>query len=231
MLLSTEDHARIEEAVRRAETATRGEIVCVVAEEASDYREVPLAWAAAGALVLPIVPLTLSAAAVWLDGVLRGWNAAHIAASHAAVISALGGYALVQCIAFIAIALLASIPPVRRVMTPASLRRTQVHQRAMEQFLARDLHATQGRTGLLIYVSLKDRIAEVIADAGINAKVGAHTWDAVMSRLVKTMKAGRPGDAFVMAVETCGDLLATHFPASPLNPNELVDSVDEVPRT
>lgn len=230
MLLSPEDHARIEEAVRLAETTTRGEIVCVVAEEASQYREVPLAWAAAGALVLPIVPLSLSAAAVWLDGALRGWNAAHIASSHATVMSALGAYALIQCMTFIAIVLVASIPPVRRLLTPASLRRKQVHQRAMEQFLARDLHNTQERTGLLIYVSLKDRIAEVIADAGINAKVGARTWDDVMSSLVETVKAGRPGDAFVRAVETCGRLLATHFPASALNPNELLDSVDEVPK-
>lgn len=230
MLLSPEDHARIEEAVRLAETATRGEIVCVVAEEASHYREVPLAWAAVGALVLPIVPLTLSAVAIWLDDVLRGWNAAHIASSHATVISALGAYALIQCLTFIAIALLVSIPPVRRVLTPASLRRKQVRQRAMEQFLARDLHNTRERTGLLIYVALKDRMAEVIADAGINAKVGARTWDDVMSSLVKTMKAGRPGDAFVMAVETCGELLATNFPPSTFNPNELLDTVDEVPR-
>lgn len=231
MLLSSEDHARIKEAVRLAETATRGEIVCVVADEASHYREVPLAWAAAGALLLPIAPLTLSAAAVWLDGVLRGWNAAHVAASHATVMSALGGYALAQCVTFIVIALVASIPPVRRFLTPASLRRTQVHQRAMEQFLARDLQNTQERTGLLIYVSLKDRIAEVIADAGINAKVGARAWDDVVSVLVKTMKAGRPGDAFVTAVATCGDLLAVHFPAHASNPNELADVIDEVVRS
>jgi putative membrane protein len=84
---------------------------------------------------------------------------------------------------------------------------------------------------VLIYESLKDRIAEVIADAGINANVGARAWDDVMSMLVKTMKAGHPGDALVTDVATCGDLLAAHSPAHASNPNELADVIDEVVRS
>jgi putative membrane protein len=231
MLLSPEDHARIEAATRAAEATTRGEIVCVVAEEASHYREVPLAWAAVAALVLPIAPLMLGAAAVWLDDGLRGWSAAHVAASHATVMTVVGGYALTQCLVFIVVVALVSIPSVRRVLTPGSLRRGHVHLRAMEQFHARDLHTTKERTGVLIYASLKDRVAVVIADSGINTKVGAQGWRGVVALLTSNLKAGRPGDGFVLAIEACGRLLATHFPATGPNPDELPDTIVEAPNS
>ena len=229
MLLTPEDHTRIQQATQAAEATTRGEIVCVVANEASHYLEVPLAWAAVGALILPLLPLTLGVGANWLDQGLRGWSVGHVAASHATVIGVLVGYALIQSLLFTVIALIASIPVVRRALTPRLIRHGHVHQRAVEQFYARDLHKTRERTGVLIYASLKDRMVEVIGDDGINAKVGAHEWDEVVSRLTKGIKAGRPADGFVDAIGACGRLLATHFPAEGVNPNELPDGLSEDP--
>ena len=226
MFLSPEDHRRIEQATVAAESTTRGEFVCVVAEEASPYMEVPLAWAAAVALVAPVFLIVLGAATN-LDEALRGWSAAHIAATHTAVTSVLSTYAMLQGLLFVAIALLASIPGVRRALTPASLKHGHVHQRALEQFFARDLHKTGERTGVLIYASLKDRCAEVIADTGINAKVDPRAWDEVIAALVAGMRAGEPGNGFVAAIEKSGRLLATHFPADGTNPNELPDGIIE----
>ena len=60
MLLNPDDHKRIQQAVAAAELTTRGEIVCVVADEASPYLEVPFAWAAAVAIALPLLLLALS---------------------------------------------------------------------------------------------------------------------------------------------------------------------------
>lgn len=230
MLLSSQDHQRIEQSIATAEAATCGEIVCVVAEEAAAYVEIPLAWASAGALVLPIIPLTFGIAATRLDSALGGWGVAHIAASGATVAAAIGAYALLQSLLFIAIALLVSVPFVRRMLTPASLKRGHVHRRAMEQFFARDLHNTRNRTGILIYASLNDRVAEVIADTGIDAKVGPGVWDNIIAALLQHIKAGQPGDGFVTAIEKCGRLLATHFPADRSNPNELSNAIVEMPR-
>lgn len=226
MFMSPDDHRRIEKATASAEATTRGEIVCVVAEEASFYMEVPLAWAAAVALVAPVFLIVLGAA-THLDDTLRGWSAAHIAATHTAVTTVLSAYAMLQGLIFVAIALLTSIPVVRRALAPASLKHGHVHQRALEQFFARDLHKTDERTGVLIYASLKDRCAEVIADTGINATVDPRAWDEVIAALVAGIRAGQPGNGFVAAIEKTGRLLATHFPADRTNPNELPDGIIE----
>lgn len=65
-MISQADRERIAEAIRAAETKTSGEIFCVIARHASDYRLVPLAWAAALALVVPapLIYLTLWPASV-----------------------------------------------------------------------------------------------------------------------------------------------------------------------
>ena len=57
MLVSKADHERIAEAVAKAESSANGEIVCVLARRSSDYRETPLVWACAAALVLQAAPI------------------------------------------------------------------------------------------------------------------------------------------------------------------------------
>ena len=228
MLLSSQDHKRIALATAAAEATTRGQIVCVVAEQAAPYMEVPFAWGAVGALLVPVGLLALGGVAThWFDSVW-GWSAVHIAATHSTVAAALGAYALLQCLLFVAIVLLASIPAVRRTLTPASLKHGHVHQRALEQFFARGMGNTRERTGVLIYASLTDRCAEVVADEGVNAKVSPQAWGEVIAALTSGMKAGKPGDGFVAAIETCGRLLAAHFPSEGDGRNELPDAVVEM---
>jgi putative membrane protein len=227
MLLSSNDHQRISQAIGAAEASTRGEIVCVVAEEAGHYAEVPLAWAAAGALLLPVMALSIANVARQFDYAFGGWAAAHVDAVHAAVVTALTGYALVQGLLFVSILLLVSIPPIRRVLTPASLKRAHVRARAMEHFLTRNLDKTPERTGVLIFVSLKDRRAEVLADIGISSKVDSSAWDEVVCELAKGVMARKPVEGFLRAISKCGHILAEHFPANAEHSNELPDTLIE----
>ena len=230
MLLGSEDHRRIVEAVAAAEVLTRGEIVCVVIDEAAHYGEVPLAWAAAGALLLPLLALAGAQVTRHFDYRLGGWEAGHIAAAHAAIFATLGTYALFQIGLFVLLFVLFSILPIRRWLTPASHKRLHVRERAMEQFLARDLDKTREQTGVLIFVSLHDRRAEVLAGAGISDKLDQSAWNNVIADLVSGIKTGKPGDGFVAAIERCGRLLAQHFPAGQNNPNELPDALVEAPQ-
>ena len=229
MALTDEDQTRIEAAVRRAEAKTSGQIVCVIAEEASRYSEVPLAWAAVAALLLPFAPLLLAGTAAWLDDGLRGWSAAHSSATHATVLAVLGGCALVQCTIFLLVVGLVTVPAVRRILTPAALRHGRVHARALEQFDARGLRKTHERMGVLLYISLKDRMAEVLADTGIHAKAGPDAWEAVIKRLKAGIAANKPADGFLAAIEACGEILAEHAPSTRAMSNELPDAVVQTP--
>lgn len=232
MLLTSADHERIADAVAAAEAKTRGEIVCVVIDEASPYPETPLAWAAFGALVLPLAGLALlkvTAALRHFDAP-GGWAAAQAAAPHAPVLTALTGYALLQCLLFVGIFAVALVPPVRRSLTPSLLKRARVRERAVQQFFASGLHKTRERTGVLIFASLGERQAEVLADVGIDEKVAASDWEAAIADLVAGVRAGRPADGFVAAIERCGRLLAQHFPAGSDNPDELPNALVESPQ-
>ena len=86
---------------------------------------------------------------------------------------------------------------------------------------ATDDAALAGRTGILIYVSVAERYAEIIADTGIDAKVEKGTWQAIVDDLTANISDGKAGDGFVHAVERSGDLLARHFPPGTRDPNEL----------
>ncbi|MEO8113076.1 MAG: TPM domain-containing protein [Phenylobacterium sp.] len=222
----------IEAAVRQAEARTTGEIYCVVAEESSDYGETPLAWAAGVALLGPALLLLGGIHVSVPDMFGDSWTAAQLGqAAEAAAKKALVGAILLQGLLFVVILLLTAIPPVRRALTPPGLKRERVRRRAREQFLAKNLHMTRERTGVLIFVSLAERMAELVADEGIAEHVEPHVWDRAMAALTEGLKRGQPGAGFAAALGLCGDVLAERFPARPGdNPDELPDAVVVLPR-
>lgn len=229
-LLSPADLSAIEAAVREAETRTTGEIYCVVAAESSSYREIPVAWAAGVALLGPAL-LLLGGVHVEAPDLLGGWSAAQVASvAEAAARRALIGAVLLQGLLFAATLVLVSIPAVRRALTPRTLKRDRVRKRAEELFLAKNLHATRDRTGVLIYVSFAEHMAELIADEGIDSQVTPDVWDRAMAALTDGLKRGEPAAGFTRAIDLCGEVLAERFPHRPRdNPNELPDAVVVLP--
>jgi putative membrane protein len=229
--LSPSDRAAVEAAVHEAELRTTGEIYCVVSEESSGYGEIPLAWAAGVALLGPGL-LLLGGIHVTLPDLFTVWTASQVGeALEAAARRALIGAIVLQGLLFVVTAIIVSIPPVRRRLTPRGMKRDRVRRRAAEQFVAKNLHLTRERTGVLIFVSLGERMAELIADEGIAEHVEPHVWDRAMAALTAGLKRGEPGAGFAAAIGLCADVLAARFPAKEGdNPNELPDSVVILPR-
>lgn len=225
--LTEADLAAIEAAVRAAEARTKGEIYCVVAEQSSDYMLTPLAWAVGVALLAPALMLLAGLeipVAEWAR--LGQWTSGQSADAGATARAALIGTLLLQGVLFAGAMLLVSFGPIRRMLTPRGYKRDRVRQRAEEQFLARNLHTTRERTGVLIYLSRAERMAELVADAGIDAKVGAEVWTRAMSVLVAGLRDGDPARGFTAAITLCGEVLAEHFPPrADNNPDELSNSV------
>lgn len=229
--LSPSDLLALEAAVRAAEARTTGEIYCVVTEESSHYGETAVAWAAGVALLGPAL-LLLGGVAVTIPDPFGTWSASDVGLAIASAIRrALIGAIVVQGLLFVVTALIVSIPPVRLLLTPRALKRLRVQRRAAEQFTAKNLHLTRERTGVLLYVSLGERMAELIADEGIADRVDAHVWDKAMAALTDGLKRGDVEAGFVAAIGLCGDVLAEKFPARPGdNPDELPDAVVVLPK-
>ena len=232
-LLSRADLDAVEAAVRAAETRTTGEIYCVVAEESSDYHATPLAWAAGVALLAPALLLVMGVHVTAPDlKMFGGWTADQVEdVGEATARAALIGTLMLQALLFLVTLIVVAIGPVRRALTPRGLKRDRVRQRAEEQFLAKNLHATRERTGVLIYVSAAERMAELIADETIHGQVDEAAWAAAMAALTAGLRRGEPAAGFAAAVGQCADILAERFPARPGdNPNELPDAVVVLPR-
>ncbi|CAN7547900.1 TPM domain-containing protein [Phenylobacterium sp. LjRoot225] len=231
MKLSPSDLAAIEGAIRQAESRTTGELYCVVTEESSDYGETPLAWAAGVALLGPAL-LLLGGVHVSAPDLLGGWTAAQVSqAAERAARDALIGAILLQAGLFVVTLVVAAMPSVRRALTPRAFKRERVRRRAREQFAAKSLHLTRERTGVLIFVSFAEHMAELIADEGIAAQVDPKVWDQAMAALIEGLRRGQPAAAVAAAIGLCADVLAEHFPADPDgNPNELPNAVVVLPR-
>ncbi len=223
-MLSEADHQKIAAAVGAAEARTTGEIVCILAREVSNYREVPLAWAIAVALIAPPLALLTGAPAEALTP--RDWSAS--AAPAATLTRALEAYGLLQVVLFTVVAGLASIPRVRRLLTPAPLKRHRVHRAALQQFLATGLHLSPGRTGVVIFASQQDRRVELLADDAIHAAVGDRTWNAAIAAVQEGMQKARPAEGYIRAVELCGEALAAHFPSQGPHENTISDRLLEI---
>jgi len=187
MPITKEDRAAIGAAIRAAEQRTSGQIVCVLMRSSSEYFYVPVLWAALLALITPwpLIMLTL-------------WSVQRIF--------------LLQVAVFAAAVTLLSWPRLRIALVPRAVRRARAHRAAVEQFFARGLTATRDRTGVLIFVSLAERYARIIADEGIAAKVSNREWQEAIDALTAHMRDGRIVQGFIAAIERCGAVLAAHAP-------------------
>ena len=224
-MLSKADHETIAAAVRKAEAKTSGEILCVLAHKVSNYRETPLAWAAAAALLLP--PLGLAIGTHWLPASAANWDAGASGADNA-VRLALSGYALAQIVVFALVALaIAAFRPLKLALTPAALKHRRVRQAAMAQLMATRLLGSQIGAAVVIFASLEDRMVAVVADEAIHRKVEDKAWDQAVALVLDGVKRGAPKEGFIDAVSLCGDLLAKHFPSEGA-PNHLADGLLEL---
>jgi putative membrane protein len=207
-MIDDSTRVRIAAAIAAAEARTSGEIVCLIARRASDWRMWPLATAGAAALAVPMAALAANA---W--GATQ-WPAATIYA--------------VQLATFLAIAAAGLVPAVRLAMVPTSVKQARAHRAAVEQFAARGLTGTRHRTGVLIYVALAERSAHVIADRGIYEKVGPEVWRSAVDALTQAIKRGDPAAGFEAAVGAVGAVLAAHFPRAATDVDELPNRLIEI---
>ncbi|HEY6868526.1 MAG TPA: hypothetical protein VI199_02110, partial [Novosphingobium sp.] len=206
-----------------AEAHTCGEIVTVLTGTSDDYSDVALAWSALvgimALLALALVPDFYLGIYDRLTGAwAQTWSPARL----------FGVAALVVTLKFAGTWLLLLWPPLRLWVTPGPIKHGRVHARALMAFRIGAERRTTGRTAVMIYLSLAEQRAEIIADKTIAAKVTAEVWGAALAAMLVEIRAGRMADGLVAAVEAVGRVLAEHFPRADDDVNELPDRLIEV---
>ena len=196
-MLNSGDRDAIAEAVGEAERRTSGEIVVVIDRAAGSYLAVPVVLALTAALFVPwpLLALTMTSAPRIF---------------------------LLQLIA--AALLLAVLLWYGRGgrFVPGFVKRRHAHETALREFTARGLTLTRGRTGVLLYVAVQERYAEIVADAGIDGKVDEASWKGIIEPLLSAAREDRLREGLEVAVGAIGEVLAAHAPP-------VADDVDELP--
>jgi putative membrane protein len=200
MNISAQDRERISAAIRAAEAGTSGEIVCVLAHRSS------------GAMTLPILLATIVALALpWLLVAFTAMSVHRILT--------------LQVATFVVLAVALCLPAVRIALVPRAMRRAVAHRAAIEQFTIRGIARKKDRTGILIFVSLAEHYARIIADEGIAAKVPQAEWQNAVNALTGQMGSGRIADGFIAAIDACATVLTAHFPRAATSRDELPDRI------
>lgn len=199
--LSDLDIQKIETAIEEAERHTSGEIVPVIVRRSSAIGHIPLL------LTLSLIFQISVIAALF-------WPAAFVA-------PVVYFWPLIWITLYVISGLLTRLKSVQRFFVPNEDEEWQAFQRAKLEFYENKVYRTQEGTGILIFVSVMERKALILADKGISEKLPADTWDKVLGKLRKSLHDHKWGEGFVSAIHECGELLKPHFPIRSDDVNEL----------
>ena len=201
--LGNDGSERIETAIADAESRTSGEIVPILVRRSSTVGHVSLV--SFTLLLLCVFLSDLPAHLAELGGPYWLWLGACWALA--------GGLALG----------LSQLDAVQRLLTPRIDQMRQVDLRAQIEFYELGVSQTQDRTGILLFVSLMEHRAVVLADRSIAEKLDAKIWQELVDLMIQGVKRGDLSAGLTQAIQRCGELLSPHFPIAEGDVNELRD--------
>ncbi len=207
--LTPAQRRRIETAVKAAEARTSAEFVCAVTRAADTYFTVPLLVASLVAFAVPLA----------LDALEPGWTDANVHDP---------GVTVLQLLVFTIAAAAFSLPAIATRLTPRAVKARRAARLARAAFLDLGLAGVRHRNGVLLFVALAEHHVEVIADAGLQAKVDAGAWQAVVDAFTVAVKRGDVADGFVAALDRLAPVLAAPYPRGEDDVNEIADRLVEI---
>jgi uncharacterized membrane protein len=117
-----------------------------------------------------------------------------------------------------------------KVVVEASLHITDIlrgqtaRDRALEVFGLERIWDTSENNGILLYLLLAERDAEIVVDRGLHLKVDPDSWKKVCSLIENRASTQGLADALIEAVYALGEVARAHFHPRP-GPNEIPDNV------
>ncbi|MEX1042714.1 MAG: hypothetical protein WDZ51_18915 [Pirellulaceae bacterium] len=201
--ISDEDRQRIDQAVQQAEALAAVEIVPVIAGSSGRYdrsEDICGLWTGlvAMAVAWTLYPLPQVDSGEW-GGVSPWWHLVVLIA--AMVVGFLVGAILAARIALL-----------RRLFTPSAEQAEEVDRRARAMFFDARVHHTTGASGILLYVSLLEHRAAIIADQTVLNVLGQEPLDALCEKFTTLLHSGTPTEALCDTIAQLGERLAKDLP-------------------
>lgn len=203
--LTEKDLAKIQEAVAHAEKTTTGEIIPIIVRQSSFTGHLPLLLT----LVFLVVLLVFEIPRLDLSVVLEFKGAVFLVMVFCFVLACLLAY------------FLSGLNSVKRWLIPKLDQAAQVDARAELEFYRSGMTSTAGQTGVLLFISLMERRAVVLADRGIASKMPKESWSEICQLMVQAIHQGRTAEGICKGIQRSGELLAQEFPHGEENPDEL----------
>ena len=200
--LTPESKAALAEAVRSVESCSSAELVVAVRPRTGSYLHADLLFGIlAGFVALAVLlfsPWVFTPLWILLDPLLIGL---------------LAGFACSWSTGL------------RRKLTPFALRRQRIETAARSTFVERRVHGTTGRTGILLYVSVLEREAALVADVGVEALAAMDGWKEAVAGIERAVRAKEDGIAVAALVRGLASLLSSALVRGADDVNELPDEV------
>lgn len=202
-LFSKEQVRSIEEAIKAAEERTSAEIVVAVRTRSGRYER----GADLFGLFIALVGVTGAAVFFPITSSAAQWGSTPGIALHPALILAI--FAICAAIGTL---IAGRTPLLTRLLVRRSRMIADVTSAGTAAFHALHVHRTADAHGVLIYISLFERIVWVVGDDAINDKVGESDWARIRDRILEGFTKGTPAQMLEEAIGSTGDLLSEHFP-------------------
>jgi uncharacterized membrane protein len=102
-----------------------------------------------------------------------------------------------------------------------------IEARTLEVFSTLNMHKTELRNGVIIYVAVNDREFSIYGDDGINKIVPLDFWDITKDTIQAHFKKGEFANGLIQGILKAGQELKSHFPCSPDDVNELPNTISK----
>ncbi len=112
-----------------------------------------------------------------------------------------------------------------RVFVESRCKEKDVFTRAVQQFHALNMHETNLRNGVLIYLAVDDKKFAIIGDQGINEKVANNFWDSTKECMLSYFVKNEMANGLTQGIAMVGEQLKTYFPYQNNDKNELPDEI------
>jgi len=213
---SQKDSQKIAEATKTAEMKTSGEILTVLTEECDDYHS--------NVFIVSVIPYLLITAFIIL------FSATFISLLQSMVWevqldSLVLMTIIIPLIFFVVFYVLFSIPMLKYTIISKNRMKKQVRLHAESAFFRHGITATEGSTGVLIFISLFEKRVELLVDYKIQQNINNEKWEQVVNNIIKGIQSDKFLEVLGAEIIRCGEILSNDFPRK----SDDIDELDNKP--